>query len=215
MIVVTGSTGGIGKAVKEAFEAQGESVFGIDKHNCDLADDSQIRAMVRGMLQPISTLVNCAGVSFQGEYGDMDIWDKTFGVNVRAVYSLSCLIKLLMPENGSIINITSMNAEKATPMNPAYIASKGALKQLTKAMAYDWAPIRVNNVCPGYVHTSMTHKSWSDVDARKLREARTMLGRYAEPEEIAKVVLFLASDAASYITGADIVVDGGWMCKGN
>ena len=121
-----------------------------------------------------------------------------------------------MTEGGSIINITSMNAEVATPMNPAYIASKGALKMLTKAMALDWAQygIRVNSVCPGYIHTNMTHKSWSDPEKSKIRTDRTMLKRWGEPKDLIGICHFLVSDESSYITGADFVVDGGWLAKG-
>jgi NAD(P)-dependent dehydrogenase (short-subunit alcohol dehydrogenase family) len=214
MVVVTGSTGGIGSAIVKAFEAEGKKVFGIDKHNCDLAYDVSVIGVVSRIDEPVETLVNCAGISLQGEYGDMEIWDKTFGVNLRAIYLLSSLLRQRHSTLESVINITSINAEMATPMNPAYIASKGGLKQLTKAMAYDWLPIRVNNVCPGYIHTSMTHKSWSDAEQRAIREKRTILGRYGEPEDVAQAVLFLASDKARYITGADFVVDGGWKIKG-
>jgi gluconate 5-dehydrogenase len=214
MIVVTGSTGGIGSAVVRAFEAEGHEVFGIDKHNCDLSSSLAIYNTSRQIADKVETVVNCAGVSLQGAYGNMADWDRTFSVNIRAVYELCCVLHHKIQSSGAIINITSMNTVQATPMNPAYIASKGALRMLTKAMAYDWAPIRVNNVCPGYIHTSMTHKNWSIPEERKKRENRTVLGRYGEPEDVAQAVLWLASDKAKYITGADIVVDGGWSIKG-
>lgn len=216
MIIVTGSAGGIGKAVMEAL---GDNCMGLDTHNCDLTHDLSICQIVEHLhrhKQKADVIVNCAGVSYQGTYGRMDIWDQTFAVNVRAVYQLCSLLKPYIPPGGSIINITSLNAHMGFPNNPAYVASKAALFGLTKAMAVDFAPlgIRVNAVCPGYIHTSMTEKSYSDGEARQARENRTLMGRYGEPEEIAKVVKFLASDEASYITGAEIVVDGGWMAKG-
>jgi len=210
MIVVTGTTGKMGKAIADLFG----DCFRIDKHNCDLTNESEVRSIVGEMKAPVKVLVNCAGVSLTDTYGDMDVWDRTFAVNVRAVYYLSSLVKDLMTEGGSIVNITSMNTQVATPMTPAYAASKGALMVLTKAMAYDWAHlgIRVNNIMPGMTHTNMTHYNWNIPEQRKLREDKTLLGRYAEPEEIAKVVKWVSE--SSYMTGSDIIVDGGWGIKG-
>jgi NAD(P)-dependent dehydrogenase (short-subunit alcohol dehydrogenase family) len=117
---------------------------------------------------------------------------------------------------GSIINITSIGAKQGFPNNPAYGASKGGLSQLTKALACDWAEygIRVNNVGPGYTVTKMTQTSWNNNEMREARTSRTMMGKWARPEDITGTVLFLASDMASYITGQDIYVDGGWTSKG-
>jgi NAD(P)-dependent dehydrogenase (short-subunit alcohol dehydrogenase family) len=206
MIIVTGSAGGIGQAIMQEFH--GEYLIGIDRHNCDLANANDIVNFIRD-IDHVDVLVNCAGVSLRGE------WGKTFAINVRAPYILSTLLKGRM-HGGSIINITSINAHMGFPDNPAYVASKAALLGLTRAMAVDFAPlgIRVNAVCPGYIRTSMTEKSYSDAEARKARENRTLMGRYGTPQEVAKVVKFLASDDASYITGAEIVVDGGWMARG-
>ena len=117
---------------------------------------------------------------------------------------------------GSIINITSLNSELAFPDNPAYVASKGGLKQLTKALAIDLGryDIRVNNIGPGYMKTQMTLKSWTNRKTRRERQQKTMLGRWGDPEDLIGAAVFLASDAASYITGQDIYVDGGWLTKG-
>ena len=211
-IIVTGSAGGIGRAIADSFPGCIE----IDKHNCDLSNDSETRRFALKIRGPVKALINCAGGSLQSAYGDLDAWDKTFAVNVRAVFHLCSILRHEITEGGSIINITSMNAEVATPFNPAYIASKGALKMLTKAMALDWAQygIRVNNVCPGYIHTNMTHQSWSDPEKSKVRTERTMLKRWGEPKDLIGICHFLVSDESSYITGADFVVDGGWLAKG-
>ena len=117
---------------------------------------------------------------------------------------------------GSIINVTGLAAEQGFPNNPAYVAFKGALKQLTKAAAHDLGTfgIRVNNIGPGYILTDMTTKSWSDPLSHKEKAQRTLLGRWGQPEDLMGVVIFLASDASSYITGQDIYVDGGWLAKG-
>jgi gluconate 5-dehydrogenase len=119
-------------------------------------------------------------------------------------------------QSGSIINITSINAERGFPGNPAYVAAKGALKQLSKALAVDLAPygIRVNNIGPGYFHTDMTNGSWQDPERRAQRSNHTLLGRWGEGADLAGLVILLASPAAAYITGQDFYVDGGWLAKG-
>jgi NAD(P)-dependent dehydrogenase (short-subunit alcohol dehydrogenase family) len=192
MRVVTGSAGGIGKAIVKAFREQGDKVLEIDLDTPNVPS------------QKVKTLVNCAGIS------KPDLWFETFSVNVDLAYKMSKYFEV----TDSIINITSLNAHFGFPGNPAYVASKHALLGLTKAMAIDFAPIRVNAVCPGYILTDMTRKSYEDPVERKKREDRTILGRYGETEDVAQAVLFLASDKAKYITGAEIVVDGGWLAKG-
>ena len=117
---------------------------------------------------------------------------------------------------GSIINITSIGAELGFPNNPAYIAAKGALKQLTRSLALDLGSfgIRVNNIGPGYFRTDMTKGSWNDPQLEEDRIRRTILGRWGEPDDLAGAVIFLASEASRYITGQDLYVDGGWLAKG-
>ena len=115
---------------------------------------------------------------------------------------------------GSIINITSLNAELAFPDNPAYVAFKGGLKQLTKSLALDLGKynIRVNNLGPGYIRTNMTKKGWAN--NRKKIEEKTILGRWGEPKDLVGTIIFLLSNASSYITGQDIYVDGGYLVNG-
>ena len=123
---------------------------------------------------------------------------------------------MVKKKNGVIINFTSINAELGFPKNPAYVASKGGLKMLGKALAKDWGKfgIRVNNIGPGYMKTEMTRKSWQNKKTRKSRTSRTLLNRWGEKDEIVGPCIFLASDASRYITGQDIYVDGGWLANG-
>lgn len=146
-------------------------------------------------------------------------WEETMSVNLTAPFILSKLVAndmITQKKGGSIINITSIGAELGFPGNPAYGASKGGLKQLSKALACDWAKynIRVNSVGPGYTKTDMTLESWMDEKKRKERSDRMMLQYWANPDDITGIVLFLGSDMARYITGQDIYVDGGWCSKG-
>ena len=117
---------------------------------------------------------------------------------------------------GSIVNITSIGAEKSFPNNPAYQSSKAALKHLTKSAAYDLSKykIRVNSLAPGYTESEMNIKSWNDKKSRNLRSKHTFLNRWAKQSEISDVVKFLIEDKSSYINGSNIVVDGGWVAKG-
>ena len=117
---------------------------------------------------------------------------------------------------GSIINITSLASMMGMPGNPGYVASKGGLGMLTKGLAIDLARdnIRVNNIIPGYILTDMTSKSYSDQKLKKLRDQRMIKNRWGQPKDLAGAVILLASDASDYITGTDIIVDGGWSAKG-
>ncbi len=118
--------------------------------------------------------------------------------------------------SGSIVNITSLGSELAFPDNPSYQMSKAGLKQLSKSIARDWGAkgIRANNICPGYMKTSMTEKSFNSPELKAARSERMILPRWGEPEDLVGAAIFLLSKASSYITGSDIYVDGGWVAKG-
>jgi len=242
--VVTGAARGNGKGIAEALCHAGASVVLVDLLNeeltetaasftaakltavpfvGDITDDSsrqQLAALVQSKFGGIDILVNNAGVSYPHDaldYPDAD-WDKTYRVNLQAPYKLSAMFGKMMVERGrgSIINITSLNAELAFPDNPPYVAFKGALRQLTKSLALDLGRfgVRANNVGPGYFVTDMTKGSFEDPEKQKQRSDRTILGRWGEPRDLAGIVIYLASDASAYVTGQDIYVDGGWSIKG-
>mgnify|MGYP003153716590 FL=1 len=230
--IVTGSARGNGKAIAEGLLLAGATVVAVDmikqeinckKVLCDITDTQQLNNLVQSTIQEygkIDILVNNAGVSFGSEdeeYPD-HLWEKTLDVNVTAPFRLTKLVSEHMKaqNNGSIINITSLNAELAFPNNPAYMASKGALKQFTKSLAYDLGSygIRANNVGPGYIKTDMTKKSWKDPEMNKIRKNRTLLGRWGYPEDLVGTVVFLSSNASRFVTGQDLYVDGGWLMRG-
>ena len=167
----------------------------------------------------IDTLINVSGFTKSENFlkYNLNDWDKTIKINLTAPFLLSkYLSKNFMRTNGSIINITSLASEQGFPNNVAYVASKGGLKQLTKAMAVDLEDkkIRVNSIGPGYIKTNMTKKSWINKKKRKNRSDRMISYRWGIPEDIANAALFLGSDLSSYINGQDLYVDGGWLSKG-
>ena len=229
--IVTGSARGNGNAIAKALSLAGAEVVGLDiysaaiadfaQYNCDITDEYIVDSILKSIVKKhshIDILVNNAGITHSHDFLEYPehLWDKTYMVNLKAPFRLMQKAAKSMGQGGSIINITSLNAELAFPDNPAYVAFKGALKQLTKSAALDLAKygIRVNNVAPGYFKTDMTKGSWNDPDKRKEKSDRTMLGRWGEPSDLAGISIFLASDASSYITGQDIYVDGGWTAKG-
>ena len=192
--------------------------------NCDITKKNQIlklKKFVKDKFGKLDILINNAGVSFSDltiNYSEKS-WDHTHEVNLKAPFILSQEFAKIMKNQkngGVIINITSINAELAFPNNPAYQAFKGGLKQLTKAFALDFGKygIRVNSIGPGYFKTQMTKKSWSDKKKREQRKEKTILKRWGVPEDLIGAVIFLSSNASSYITGQDLYVDGGWLTKG-
>lgn len=242
--LVTGAARGNGRAIAEGLLRAGAAVTLVDcleeelektvsalcaeglkafAFSCDLTEPGKIESAIAASVAAtgrLDILVNNAGVSSPHEstsYPD-DVWRTTLAVNLDVPFRLTkAAAKIMMKHNGgSIINVTSLNSELSFPDNPAYMASKGGLKQLGKSFALDLAPygIRVNNIGPGYIHTQMTQGSWEDPERHQKRKQRVPLGRWGEPEDLAGLVIFLTSKASDYITGQDIYVDGGWMIKG-
>ena len=121
-----------------------------------------------------------------------------------------------MKKGGSIINISSIGSKIGFPNNPSYLSSKGALNQLTKSLANDFAEanIRVNALLPGYIKTKMTEKSFKNENENKKRIDRMILKRWGKPKDIIGAAIFLCSESSSYVTGSEIVIDGGWTSKG-
>jgi len=230
LAIVTGAARGNGAAIISGFEKAGAKVLAVDTQKTeykmavigDISDHSiiqKVNTIVTNRNFKNLVLINNAGISkpSPSPYPHED-WDITLKVNLTAPFML---IESLIPlfkktKKGSIINITSLNAELAFPNNPAYNASKGGLKMLTKFYAKSLGEygVRVNNVGPGYMVTDMTQKSYSNEKLKKSREKHTFLGRWGQPEDLVGVCIFLASDASSYITGQDIYVDGGWTANG-
>lgn len=237
VVIVTGALRGNGRAIAQGFLDYGAIVYFCDSMpdlnfkesskahfiRCDIRFESNIEKLINIIMEnnnEIDILVNNAGVSISSSEDSYDeyTWDKTFDINLKGTFRLSRVVAKIMKNRraGSIINITSLGAEFGFPNNPAYVASKGGLKQLSKAMAVDLAPygIRVNNVCPGYIKTDMTKKSFDDVVLKEERDRRIMLNRWGESSDLIGACIFLGSEASSYITGIDLFVDGGWSAKG-
>lgn len=186
---------------------------------CNVANDGDCARLIAETLERfgrIDVLINNAGVVAKGDVLDLDLddFDRVIGVNLRAAFVLTQLAARRMVEagiRGAIINMSSVNAELAIANQLAYVTSKGGLGQLTKVAALGLAPhgVRVNAIGPGSIMTDILRQVMTDEAARQMILSRTPLGRVGEPEEVAAVALFLASDMASYITGQTIYPDGG------
>ena len=225
--VITGASAGIGAAIAERFVQEGASVL-----LCDLAEESGqalaqrldqrfLRADmastadrnalfddVRATWGRLDILVNNAGITHAAE---LDGFDRVIAVNVKAATFATQAAARLMQKGGSIINLSSVNAILAIPNQIAYAVSKGAIRQLTNVTAVSLAPrgIRVNAIGPGTIMTEMGKNVMAGEEQRRRILSRTPLGRIGEPEEIASIAAFLASDEASYITGQTVYADGG------
>ena len=232
--IVTGSGRSIGLKIAAGFYEYGAKVIRIDlnlkKHKLYKFDDYIIDLTKQKLVDRcvneikhkygrIDVLINNAGITTNStNFYDEKILKKTLSVNLIAAYNLSNKVCKIMSKRkkGSIINITSLAAERGFIGNPSYQVSKAGLKQLTKALACDWGQknIRINNVCPGYIKTPMTMRSFKNSKLKKNRDTRLILKRWGEPKDLVGPCIFLASDSSSYITGSDIFVDGGWLAKG-
>ena len=233
-ILVAGASKGIGLAIAEGFAQAGANVVGFGRSSastsllfrykqCDVLDRSGFTSMAGACVQEygaINAYFHVAGITEQASGGmqNIDAFEETLRVNLTSAYFCCRQVgALMMNQNkGSIVTVTSIGSMLAFPNNPGYVASKGGLRMMSKALALDLGKfnIRVNSLVPGYIHTDMTHSSYSDPEKSAIRSERTMLGRWGQTRDLIGAAIFLASDASSYITGTDLVVDGGWTAKG-
>ena len=198
--------------VKSGGEARGYALDVTDEEGCrKLAEDIAL------LVGPIRILVNNAGIFLRGNFvgaGGRERWDRIMAVNVQGTYNVTmAFIDQLKHTRGTIVNIASTNSFVAPAGSGAYPVSKGAIAQFTRGLASELAPdgVRVNAIAPGIIATAMTEVTRADPKRLEAFLAHVPMKRVGEPEELAGPVVFLCSDAASYVTGAILPIDGGYL----
>lgn len=237
---VTGGAGGIGSAIVAAFVQEGAKVAVLDRgadlpdsvagvasgmaraFACDISDSSTIAEAeqeIRSTLGPVDILVNCAAIQSRGALADLsdEAWDAAININLRGAFLCSRVFGNQMRARGSgvIVHVSSVQAHYPSPQAGAYSPAKSGLSLLSKQIALEWGPdgVRSNTVMPAWVITPMSRPMYERPGFTEARESMVPLGRIGRPEDTAQAVLFLASDRASYITGTDLMIDGGLTCN--
>ncbi|QIL82408.1 SDR family oxidoreductase [Diaphorobacter sp. HDW4A] len=240
--VVSGAGSGIGAAIARALAGQGAQVALLDRDlpaarhmadalteqgartlavECDIADEHAVRAtadLVRSQLGPVSTLVNNAGLLRAGELESVSIaeWNAVLAVNLTGYLLCSRAFgqQMLEAGGGSIVHVASISALHPQTGSGAYSASKAGVLLMSRQMAAEWGPrgVRSNVVCPGMVRTALSARFYEAPGFEARRAAATASRRIGEPVDIAEPVLFLASERAAYVNGAELLVDGGLGC---
>ena len=230
--IVTGAAGGIGSAIAKAFKEAGAQVACVDlvvdrigkdflPLRCDVSSEEQTRSAVDQAVKAfggLHILVNAAAMRDPtATVTDLDLaaWNRVFAVNVGGAYLMSrwTVPHMVSAGRGSIIHIASQLGTVGTPGRVAYCATKGALITMAKAMASDHAAqgIRVNTLSPGAIETERMILRFGDMQkARQALGPKHLMDRLGYPEEIAAAAVFLASDASSFMTGSNLLVDGGY-----
>jgi NAD(P)-dependent dehydrogenase (short-subunit alcohol dehydrogenase family) len=241
LALVTGAGRGNGAAIARGLAAAGAEVIvtDIDKDAArtiadsivaeggkargfllDVTDEEGCRTLARDLsllVGPIRILVNNAGIFLRGNLvadDGRDRWDRTMAVNVQGPFNVTmAFVDQLKLTRGTVVNIASINSYVAQAGSGAYPVSKGALAQFTRALAAELAAdgVRVNALAPGIIATAMTEPTRADPRRLEAFLAHVPMKRVGEPEELAGPVVFLCSDAASYVTGAILPVDGGYL----
>jgi NAD(P)-dependent dehydrogenase (short-subunit alcohol dehydrogenase family) len=231
--VVTGGAQGIGRGIADLFSAEGACVTVLDVTpgaglTCDIAIESQVDAAfneITARYGGVDILINNAGIGINGKVTVLSAaqWDRQLAVNLRGAFlcSRAAIRSMSGRGGGAIVNIASVHATVSWPTCVPYDTTKAGLLGFTRALALDHGKdgIRVNCICPGYIdtpHLKQAFEAYPDPDAERRRVlAAHPLGRIGLPRDIADACLFLCSDAASFITGASLVVDGGMTLAGH
>jgi NAD(P)-dependent dehydrogenase (short-subunit alcohol dehydrogenase family) len=233
--LVTGGVSGIGAATSLAFKRAGAKVIacgltdpelaaaranpdfaGIDVRRLDVTDLGEVTALV-GRLASLDYLVNSAGIIQRGAEHQPEVFDRVLDVNVSGGMRVTTAARaLLAKRRGAVVFIASIMSYFGGPVQPAYSASKGAVRNLTMSLACAYAAdgVRVNAVAPGWVMTDLSRGARENPERNAQITSRLPIGRWADPGEIADPILFLCSDAARYMTGTVMIVDGGYTSLG-
>ena len=231
-VLVTGGSSGIGAAIAQVFASNGDLVVAtgatkeeveraqvpsestaISFQELDVRDGSAVQACI-DEIDSLDVLVNCAGVIRRNAEHEPEVFADVIDINLNGSMRVCTAAReKLKQRKGCIINTASMLSFFGGGLVPGYSASKGGIAQLTKSLAIAYAPdgIRVNAVAPGWIATQLTQALQDDRTRSEAILSRTPLGRWGEPADVAGPVLFLASDAARFVTGVVLPVDGGYL----
>jgi len=236
-VLVTGGSGGIGLGIAQSFARAGARVAitgrrakatdydaelaGFEYHPLEMRDAAGI-ARLPSALGSLDVLVNNAGENypFDPSEWDPDVFERSVTVNLVSAFRMSVACKELLaasaiPGGASVLNVASMSAFRAVTFVPGYGAAKAGIVQMTKNLAVAWIPerIRVNAIAPGLIESGMTAAMRGMPDLEKAELAKCPMGRWGTPEDLAPALLFLASSAASFVTGQTLCIDGGYSAS--
>jgi 2-deoxy-D-gluconate 3-dehydrogenase len=240
--IITGATSGIGRTAAIGLAEFGADVVVLGKTQNPEEIANEIRAIGRKSLAfqgdicdtgfvdetvkeilthwgRMDILLNSAGITFRAPAASFPeaVWDRVVDLNLTALFRMCQRVgrQMIKQKGGKIINVASVASFSGGIITPAYVASKGGVAQVTKALANEWAPlnINVNAIAPGYILTEMTRALYNDPVRSKEIVSRTPAARWGEPEDLVGAIVFLASPASDFVHGHILLVDGGWMSR--